>query len=892
MVGWLKRILSAASSTDKDKPSAPIGEAAPLSADAQYLYKLLSNTITNPDPLMAQQRPTNTASYLAGFGLYEEMLDKDPALYGYVKQRQLEALASPRTLNPASDDPEAMRVHSFIAHWMDSELGKREDTFGEIWMAVFYGVSYLEADYRLRDVIFDNGGSEETLGEAVVIDRFLSRRRGRFVFGTDYRPRLLTGSNLTKGEELPERKILHVAPRRRYENPYGEPLARVVFTWHFMKKHAAQMKIRDLERFGSPFPKIKRPAAATDAQISACNTLLRSIQTGFGCHYPDDLDLELDNVYHSAADKSPHEAWADFCDKQMALATLGQTLTSQQGDKGARSLGEVHDRKLDNIVQNDADGVAEAFNQAIRWLVELNFGSSALHYAPTLSIDASRRDVAAYLANVKSAQDVGLKISESQTREETGFESPDDDDALEPPARPSPFGPGGNPSEDDPPDPAKPKPTDENRSQRAERITLVPWTIGSATHDALSLTGAIRSARPASFTQAENRRARLLKAELADHLPAQGELRRLYDEGVSAQSKVLGEIPELVTDWVREQYEARGIGPDDVIGPETPVSDPTTLPWQDLAFPDRIKQAFVDRLNNDHTTAQLLAREAVLLKADALGVETPTVSAMVTGSDAHPTARATRAAADDPIENPLATELFGSERIIPREVLSVHTRRVYQSVEFQEFYQLDSLGRAASFTAWDLLEADVRHIGGALQDAINWGYTVQQFEDYLLDRLKPRYVQQGSEMHAWHIQTIYHQNLSAAHNTALADEADEIKDSFPYVLFYNPDPQAPPCVERAGKVYRVDGGILRGSTPPLHFGCQSNLELMTERGLSDEGLAVEQSLPTVTPEVYAGPKDPFTGEPVGEPHPFGAWAPVEERYQHLEQELARVRSES
>lgn len=892
----LRTVLSA--QRNGDAPAPPLGEAAPLSKDTQFICKLFGNTLSNPDPLMSQQRPTNSAAYLAGFGLYEEVLDNDPAIYGNVKQRQLEVLASARSLNPANDSPEAMTIHSFIAHWIDELLDDWEGALAELWMANWYGVTYLEAGYELQDVEFDDGGTPQRLADAAVIERFWSRRRGRFVFDTDYNLKLLTGSSLTTGEPVPDRKILHHAPRKRYENPYGEPLARTVYRWHYLKKHAAKWKAIDLERWGSPFAWLKHPPGATAEQLASYDALLRSIQTGTGIRTPDDVTLELLNVFHGSTSSSPHEAVIEMCDKQAALAILGQTLTSQQGSKsegGTNALGQVHERVLDKIAQADADNLAAAFNTAIGWMVELNFGASALRLAPKLSIDASNRDALAYLKAVEQAQKVGLPVSRSQAYGETPFEEPDDDDVLEAPRAPSPFGAlslGDPPAPDDDGSGGR-KPKDEKQSQRrpgrprrrqAIRLNFADPFSGEATLPA----GPIRSALPSGFKGAEIKRARV-SAELADKLPPLSELRQLYEDGVTAQSGILNEIPELVGAWVREQYAARGLGPDALIGHETPGSDPVTLPWQDLELPGRIKQAFVDRLNDDHTIAQLLSREAVLLAADALGIETPGTAAFRLRQRARllePMRR--QAAGDDPLENPVAEALFGAERIIPRRVMSVHSRRVFQSVEFDTFYKLDSLARAQSFTAWDLLESDVRHIGGALQDAIQWGYTVQQFEDYLVDRLKPRYVQQGTEMHAWHTQVIYHTNLSVAANQAQADEAWDLQDAFPYVLFFNPDPQAPPCVERAGRVYRVDGGFLSGSTPPLHFGCQSSLELLTEEGAREEGFAVESEMPLTAPETYSGPRDPYTGEPVGEPHPFGAWAPVEERYQHLEEELARV----
>jgi len=44
--------------------------------------------------------------------------------------------------------------------------------------------------------------------------------------------------------------------------------------------------------------------------------------------------------------KGVHKLLADFMGAEMAKAVLGQTLTVEAGQRGARSLGEVHDRVL------------------------------------------------------------------------------------------------------------------------------------------------------------------------------------------------------------------------------------------------------------------------------------------------------------------------------------------------------------------------------------------------------------------------------------------------------------------------------------------------------------------------------------------------------------------
>jgi len=860
--------LAAASGNGLPRP--PVGQAAGIDRETEYFLKGYLGTITNPDVFMATVSPTNTAYYQRGFGLYEEMRDKDCVVLGVTEQRKNAVLAAPPSLLPVGKDEPALRIAGFCEAAL-KQIAGLEDSRAELWMATYYGMSVLELDWQRRDLDWQVGDREESLSGCFIPARLWSRRRGRFTFDEDYQLRLLTPAARIAGEPVPDRKFIHYAPRRRYENPWGVPLARPLWFLHHMKKHAGKWRMVSIEKFGAPFGVIYYPKTASTEEQEQYDAVLRSLQQGSGIRLVDEAKFEMANIGHSITGASPHESWSDYCDKQITIAVLGETLTTDIGDVGSKAAAQTHFDVRASIVQSDAEALCKPMQQLLDWMVEVNFGPALVKLAPRYTIDTRQKDVAGYLANVAAAQKVGVAVSESQTREETSFRAPEDEeDELRPARNPSPLellsAPGRDREEGD-------EGANDNDEQAAA-LDLRFIEPTQAALAALSLAGApLRYKRPGGFTAAENRRARAAHASLgrlADNL-SDSELGRLFTDGVAAASAILGEIPQLVKAWIASEYDKRGIGPDDPISAERAGSDPTTLPWAELSLPAEMRAAFVDRLNDDLTIAQLLSREALLLQADAQGIE----------ARLHRPSPTT-AAGDDPIDNPLVEALWGEKRIIPHRVLSVHTRRVFQSVEYDTFYKLDALSRASAFTAWDLAEADVRHLGGALQDAINWGYTRQQFEDYVFDRLQARYVQQGTELHAWHVETIYDVNLSVAYNQAHADELNDLQEFFPYTKFVNPDPQAPPCVERAGRVWPTNSAFLRHSTPPLHFGCGSSLRAMTEAMLKAEGLTPETAMPSVSPERYPGPVDPATGQPVGEPAPFGAWAPLSERYEHLE----------
>ncbi len=76
---------------------------------------------------------------------------------------------------------------------------------------------------------------------------------------------------------------------------------------------------------------------------------------------------------------SPSEQLARYLDELMSEATLGETLTTNSGERGARSLGEVHNEIRVAIAKADADLVCQSIRDTLlRWYVELNYPGEAI----------------------------------------------------------------------------------------------------------------------------------------------------------------------------------------------------------------------------------------------------------------------------------------------------------------------------------------------------------------------------------------------------------------------------------------------------------------------------------------------------------------------------------
>lgn len=57
---------------------------------------------------------------------------------------------------------------------------------------------------------------------------------------------------------------------------------------------------------------------------------------------PKETEIEIVETKGVSGGKSPYNEFRNACNEEMLITILGQTMTTVQGDKGARSLGEVH----------------------------------------------------------------------------------------------------------------------------------------------------------------------------------------------------------------------------------------------------------------------------------------------------------------------------------------------------------------------------------------------------------------------------------------------------------------------------------------------------------------------------------------------------------------------
>lgn len=183
-----------------------------------------------------------------------------------------------------------------------------------------------------------------------------------------------------------------------------------------------------MEAYGQPF-RLGYYPPQFDENSPEVETLARAvidIAADAGAIVPEGMKIEFANAMKSGSPEA-FENLAKYIDEALAELYLGGTLTTSAGEKGARSLGDVHQDETHEIVAYDARDLAETITWGlIRPMVIWNHGPQKSY--PKFEFSIVRVDDLTKWANLDSIMmDRGFPIRESQLRTRYGYEPIDPD---------------------------------------------------------------------------------------------------------------------------------------------------------------------------------------------------------------------------------------------------------------------------------------------------------------------------------------------------------------------------------------------------------------------------------------------------------------------------------
>lgn len=312
---------------------------------------------TNPHPgallLPGDQVLRNRGSY--DLDIYESVRS-DWQVKACFEQRRNAVVSREWQVDAASD----RRVDKQAAEHLRLQLqrvGWDRVTDRMLW-GVFYGYSVAELLWDVQD---------GKLGWSAI----KVRNRRRFSFAPTGELRLLTPQNMYQGEPAPAPYFWHFATGSDHDDePFGLGLAHWLYWPALFKRSDISLWLTFLDKFAAPTAVGKFDEGTDPQKKQLLLAALRAIRTDSGIALPKGMEIDLLEAARSGT--ADYKVLHDTMDEAIAKATLGQTMTTEDGS--SKSQAEVHMDVRQDIVRADADLVCESFNLGpVRWLTMFNF---------------------------------------------------------------------------------------------------------------------------------------------------------------------------------------------------------------------------------------------------------------------------------------------------------------------------------------------------------------------------------------------------------------------------------------------------------------------------------------------------------------------------------------
>ncbi|VAX15347.1 hypothetical protein MNBD_NITROSPINAE04-1952 [hydrothermal vent metagenome] len=352
--------------------------------------------------------------------LFDEMEEKDLHLGAVTQTRKLAVVSKERTVISASDDAEDVMIADFVREVFEG-IPRMRETLTSLMTAVSHGFS-------IAEIIWD-----VSCGMVTVKD-VLPRSQKHFDFVDQNDPSMLLDfpgyRALDSGEamSLPRDKFIFHRHHGGNGNCLKAGLYRGVAWSYLFTNFTMKDWLTFMDLYGIPLRLGKYKNTADDKAREVLKNAVSNLGSDAAAVISDDTTIEFIQSAVTGNHTLFKEA-AEYFNRQKSKRILGQTLTTEASEKGAYSLGQVHDRVRADIAAFDSMALDETLNaDLIRPLVDFNFGERK-RYPKVVTSLSTYGETDGKLEQLKKLLDLGAKVPARVAAEITGVKLLGDLDA-------------------------------------------------------------------------------------------------------------------------------------------------------------------------------------------------------------------------------------------------------------------------------------------------------------------------------------------------------------------------------------------------------------------------------------------------------------------------------
>ncbi len=328
-----------------------------------------------------------------GHAIYDE-IKRDPHAFAILQKRKLEVTSREWSVEPASESGPDKTAAEEVERQLKAI--NFDQLTGGLMGAVLKGFAVAEILWERVDGVWT--------AAAVKV-----KKQRRFRFNIEGELRLLTRENMNDGIPVRDRKfIIH---RHSIDDddddPYGVGLGSVLFWPAWFKRQALSHWLRGTEKHATPTTVATYQGAYDKKRSDELGAALQSMANDTALIIPENVTVALLEATKGGGGNL-FESLNRYLDELMSEAVLGETLTTNSGERGARSLGEIHNEIRIAIAKADSDLLSQTLKGSlVKWIVELNFPSAGI---PDVWRDFSEpEDLNQRVSRDKTLHDMGYR---------------------------------------------------------------------------------------------------------------------------------------------------------------------------------------------------------------------------------------------------------------------------------------------------------------------------------------------------------------------------------------------------------------------------------------------------------------------------------------------------
>lgn len=172
--------------------------------------------------------------------------------------------------------------------------------------------------------------------------------------------------------EIPEDKFLVSIYSVKAGHPCSGAMLRALAPWWCYSNFATEWLVSFAQIYGVPIRWATYDSSNAALLTDLCGMLENLGSSGWGA-FPTGTTLELKEAAKSGAD-NPQAFIHELAQKECDIRLLGQTLTTEAGDKGTQALGTVHQSVRGQVIAAASKFACQVLQQLARAFCRLNFG--------------------------------------------------------------------------------------------------------------------------------------------------------------------------------------------------------------------------------------------------------------------------------------------------------------------------------------------------------------------------------------------------------------------------------------------------------------------------------------------------------------------------------------